>query len=123
MGEQPLEKTARAQPDEPTSRGPLGIALAPLTPDTREKLEVPEGLDGAVIRSVRPGSPAAQAGLRPGDVIVGVGGQKVGSPSDVTRAIGEALSGPARGKDHAVALRVLRDGSVAFVGVTAGEPG
>ena len=52
-----------------------------------------------------------------GDVIVGVGNQKVNSPSDANNAIGAALNG----SDHAVALRVLRDGAVAFVGVTVDQ--
>jgi serine protease Do len=117
VGEQPEEKSAvRAKPEESVSGGQLGVALAPLTPDAREQLEVPDGLEGAVVRNVRAGSPADDAGLRPGDVIVGVGTQKVGSPSEATKAIGSALGG----KDHAVALRVLRDGTIAFVGVTAG---
>ena len=117
MGEQPSGKQARAQTTEPASRGPLGVALAPLTREAREQLDVPENLNGAVVRGVRPGSPAEQAGLRPGDVIVGVGNQTVGSPADVTKAIGSAVSG----KERAVALRVLRDGTVGFVGVTVGE--
>jgi len=58
-------------------------------------------------------APGEAAGLRPGDVIVGVGAQSVGSPSEARQAIGSALDG----KDHAVALRVLRDGTIAFVGV------
>ena len=117
VGEFPVEKTAMAHPDEPAARGQLGLALAPLTPDAREQLSVPDGTEGAVIREVRPGSPAEQAGLRPGDVIVGVGGVKTASPPDVTKAIRSALNG----SDHAVALRVLRDGNIGFVGVTAGD--
>ena len=113
VGEQPPEKTAHARAEEPSTRGRLGVALAPLTPDERDQLQVPEGQGGALIRAVRPGSPAEEAGLRPGDVIVGVGNQKVASPAEANKAIGSALGG----KDHAVALRVLRDGTVAFVGV------
>ena len=119
MGEQPAEpRQARGPSGEPSSaRGQLGAALASLTPEMREQLEVPEGLTGAVVRGVRPGSPAEAAGLRPGDVIVGVGTRRVGSPTDVTNAIGAAVNG----KDPAVALRVLRDGTVGFVGVTLGD--
>ena len=40
-----------------------------------------------------------------------------GMISDATKAIGSALGG----KNHAVALRVLRDGTIAFVGVTVGD--
>jgi serine protease Do len=116
VGEQPAQKTAQLRRDEPTSQGQLGVALAPLTPETRDQLEVPEGVAGALIRGVRPGSPAEQAGLRPGDIIVGVGNQKVSSPSEVTKAVGSV-----QGKDRAIALRILRDGTVAFVGVTMGD--
>ena len=57
---------------------------------------------------------AQDAGLRAGDVIVGVGNQRVGSLADASKAIAAAVGG----KGHAVALRVLRDGAIAFVGVT-----
>jgi serine protease Do len=117
VGEQPLEKTAQAHANEPAGHGQLGLALAPLTPEARDQLQVPDGTGGAVVRGVRPNSPAAEAGLRPGDVIVGVGTQKVSSAADASKAIGAALSG----KDHTVALRVMRDGTVAFVGVSAGQ--
>ena len=114
VGEQPAEKTANARPEAPAARDKLGLALGPLTPGERDQLQVPNGQDGVMIRAVRPGSPAEEAGLRPGDIIVGIGNQRVTSPSDATKAIGSALNG----KDHAVALRVLRDGTTAFVGVT-----
>jgi serine protease Do len=114
VGEQPAEKTAQARPAaDRDSHSKLGLALGPLTPDTRDQLQVPDGQEGALVRSVQSGSPAEEAGLRPGDVIVGVGNQSVTSPSEATKAIGSALDG----KDHAVALRVLRDGEIAFVGV------
>ena len=44
-----------------------------LSPDLRNQLDVPDGTHGAVVRNVEPGSPADQAGLQAGDVIVGVG--------------------------------------------------
>jgi serine protease Do len=114
VAEQPAEKTALARPAaDRDSHSKLGLALGPLTPDTRDQLQVPDGQEGALVRSVQAGSPAADAGLRPGDIIVGVGNQNVTSPTEATKAIGSALEG----KDHAVALRVLRDGEIAFVGV------
>jgi serine protease Do len=87
------------------------VALAPLSPDMRNQLDVPDGTKGAVIREVQPGSPAEQAGLQSGDVIVGVGGKSVDSPSAAASAIRTAA------KDHAVALRVIRNGTAVFVGV------
>lgn len=92
----------------------IGMALAPLTPEARARLDVPAEVSGALVRGVRPGSPAQQAGVRAGDVIVGVGGRDVAGPREAVDAIGSAL----RGKDQAVALRVLRDGATRFIGVS-----
>jgi len=120
VGELPSDKTAQSREpagSQSSEHGQLGLALAPLTHDERDQLQVPEGQNGVLIRAVRSGSPAEIAGLRPGDVIVGVGNQNVTSPSDAIKAIGSALDG----KDHAVALRVLRDGTTAFVGVTVDQ--
>jgi serine protease Do len=98
-------------------RGQVGLALAPLSPDMREQLDVPDGTKGAVVQNVQPGSPAEAAGLQPGDVIVGVGNHAVTSPAEAAKAMRNALSG----NDHALALRVIRDGQPMFVGVTVGD--
>jgi serine protease Do len=95
----------------------IGLALAPLSPDMRNQPDVPEGTRGAVVRQVQPGSPADQAGLQPGDVIVGVGTHAVTSPSEAVREMRSALNG----KDHALALRVIRNGEPVFVGVQLGQ--
>ena len=60
---------------------------------------------------MQPGSPAEQAGVQAGDVIVGVGRKAVASPQEATQAIRAA------GKDHAVALRIVRDGRATFVAI------
>ena len=93
----------------------LGLALAPITPDMREQLDLPKDVKGAVIAGIRDGSAAEQAGLRPGDVVLGVGGRRVASADEAVKAIREAMAG----KDHhgSVALRVLRDGQSGFVAI------
>jgi serine protease Do len=98
-------------------RAQIGLALAPLSPDMRSQLDVPDGTKGAVVRGVQPGSPAEAAGLQPGDVIVGVGSHPVTSPAEAARAMRSALNG----SDRALALRVIRDGQAVFVGVTLGD--
>ena len=110
VGQMPNEQVASNENAQP-SRERIGLALAPLSPDLRSQLEVPDGTHGVVVRNVEPGSPAEQAGLQAGDVIVGVGGKKVSSPSDAASAIRGAS------KDHAVALRIIRNGEPIFVGV------
>ena len=78
---------------------------------------MPDGTKGAVVQGVQPGSPAEAAGLQPGDVIVGVGTHPVSSPAEAARAMRTAL----KGNDHALALRVIRNGQPVFVGVTVGD--
>ena len=106
---------ANAGGTEPDRQG-LGVKLAPLTPELRGELDLPARTRGAVVAAVEPESPAAQAGIREGDVIIGVGNARVGSPHDAASAIRAAVH-----KDHAVALRILRDGRTAFVAVDMGE--
>jgi serine protease Do len=90
----------------------IGLALQSLTPDLRDQLEVPEQTRGAVVTQVEPGSPAQQAGLRPGDVVVGVGTHSVSSAEEAVSAIHSAAAA-----HHAVALRIMRNGHAAFVAV------
>jgi serine protease Do len=118
VGTLPSERTANNEMNGGQAHGEqLGLALAPLSPQMRDQLNVPGDTTGVVVQQVKPGSPADKAGLQAGDVIVGVGTQKVTSVAEAARAIHTAISG----KDHAVALRVMRDGQAVFVGVTLGE--
>ena len=91
----------------------FGVALSGITPNLRQQLDLPENTRGAVITEVKPGSPAEQAGLQPGDVITGVGDHTVTGTGDATRAIREQLK-----SNQAVALRVIRSGENLFVAVT-----
>jgi serine protease Do len=114
VGSLPNEQTASNDQNSDDHRGRIGLALAPLSPEIRNQLDVPDGTKGAVVRQVQPGSPAEAAGLQPGDIIVGVGTKSVDGPADAARAMRSALSG----SDKALALRVIRNGQPIFVGVT-----
>jgi len=109
---------ANASGSEANPQEGVGLALAPITPDVRNQLGLPEHLDGAAVAEVRPGSPAERAGIQQGDVIVGVGTESVNSPAQAARAIRQET-----GKHHAVALRVFRDGRTMFVAVGTGKSG
>jgi serine protease Do len=52
--------------------GKLGVSVDNLTPDVRQQLNIPSQVNGAAVASVKPGSPAEDAGLTPGDVILEV---------------------------------------------------
>ena len=67
--------------------GRLGIEAEPLTPETAARLGLRRGTQGVVVTQVDPGGPAAQAGVRAGDVIQEVNRQPVRSPSEVRDAL------------------------------------
>ena len=81
-GEQNKER-AGASHDRPS----WGLGLADLTPDIRQQLQAGDNVHGAVIEQVTPGSPADNAGLRPGEVITEVNRQPVSSAADVKKAL------------------------------------
>jgi serine protease Do len=62
-----------------SNSGKLGLAVDDLNADARQQLNVPEEVHGAAIANVRPGSPADDAGLQPGDVVVEVNRKPVAS--------------------------------------------
>ena len=61
--------------------GKLGLAVGDLTQDVRQQLQVPDNMQGAVVENVRPASPADDAGLQPGDVILQVNRKPTASAS------------------------------------------
>jgi serine protease Do len=91
----------------------LGLALGPVSPGIADQLNLPNGTRGALVTQVQPGSPADQAGIQPGDVIVGVGTHTISDPAEATHAVRDAL----HRDDTAVALRIIRNGQPAFVAV------
>jgi serine protease Do len=58
--------------DAPSGHGKLGLAVDNLTPEIRQQLNIPSQINGAAVESVRPASPAEDAGISPGDVILEV---------------------------------------------------
>ena len=96
----------------------LGVALTPLSPQLRNQLGVPEQTNGAVVAQVSPGSPADQAGLQPGDLVMGVGGKRVSSPAEAATALRDAQA-----NGRPLALRILRDGQASFVAVDLSHSG
>ena len=79
----------------PGKTGKLGLAVDDLTQDARQQLNIPTQVKGAVVDNVRPGSPADDAGLAPGDVIVEVDRHPV---SSAQQFVSEVHANPS-GKD------------------------
>jgi serine protease Do len=64
---------------KPGNTGKLGLAVDDLDQDARQQLQIPADVKGAAIAQVRPGSPAEDAGLQPGDVVLEVNRKPVAS--------------------------------------------
>ena len=84
-------------------RGYLGVAVQRITPDLAKSFKL-EGPQGALVASVAAGSPAMNAGVKRGDVIVEYDGHWIARSDALPRVVGETPVG----KD--VALVVVRDG-------------
>jgi serine protease Do len=76
-------------------KGKLGLAVSELTPDVRQQMHIPSQVNGVAVESVRPASPAEDAGLAPGDVILEVDRKPVTSAQQF---VDQAHATPA-GKD------------------------
>ena len=106
----PFEKALRPPPvGQPTPPGAaeavppkgrrLGVMIQDLPDALRDYLELAPGV-GLMIESVQRGTLAASLRLRAGDIVVGISGKKIGSPSDVR----DALSLIKKGDDVEVAF-------------------
>ena len=92
----------------------LGVVSIPVTEELRRSFDL--GVEeGALVQSVSGGSPAERAGLRPGDVIVEMGGDSIRTVEDLYSAIRR------RDPGDAVKLRVVRDGERRTVEVTLAQ--
>lgn len=79
----------------------LGVSLLDISPELREQWGA--GKDsGILVDSIVDDSPAAKAGLRPGDVIVAIDGKEVGRSGELRRALAERKEG------DAVRIEILR---------------
>ena len=74
------------------ARGYLGVQIQPVTPNIAESLGL-KGTKGALVAEAQPGTPAADAGLKPGDTITAVNGEGMASPREVSRRISQIKPG------------------------------
>ncbi|OYY75274.1 MAG: serine peptidase [Gammaproteobacteria bacterium 28-57-27] len=99
------DQASASTPTTEPGESSLGLAVQPLTDAQLKELDVKHGL---LVRSVGEGA-AGRAGVRPGDVLMELGGVKLESVSDLKTAASKLKSG------QPVALRLVRDGSPLFI--------
>jgi serine protease Do len=106
--------TAEVAQEDPTDEQPKwGMGVQDITPEMARQLEL-ESDEGVIVVQVAPGSPAAQAELRRGDVIRSVEREKISSTQDFMQAIRQTQD-----KDQIV-LRVQRDDQYFYTVLKAG---
>ena len=96
------------------TRGYVGVGTQAVTSAMAKAMHLPE-TSGALLASVEPGSPAAKAGLQPGDVIEAVNGQKIDSPRDLALTVANVMPG------NEATFRIFRDGQDRDIAVKIGD--
>jgi|YelNatPaOPRAMG01_1025707.scaffolds.fasta_scaffold03216_9 serine protease Do len=96
------------------ARGYLGVVIQPVTPQLQKHFKLPD-TTGALVGEVNPDSPAAQAGIKEGDVIIEFNGRKVPDNRQLRLMVAQT---PPKTK---VTLKLLRDGKEKTLSVTLGE--
>jgi serine protease Do len=112
------EAEVAALPAQPENQAPetakieaLGMSLAEVTPDLREKFQLDQEAAGVLVIGVAEGSPAAEKGLQPGDVVVEVDQKEVATPQDVEAQISTAR----QAKQRVVTFLIYRQGDFQWV--------
>ena len=102
---------------EPESEDLLGLSLAPLTDELRDRYDIGKSIEGVIVVEVKPNSPAAQKDIKPGDVIVEVTQEKVKRPQDVKARL---LAVRKSGRRSVLLLLSDTKGELRFVAVPTG---
>ena len=74
------------------ARGYLGVQIQPVSQEIADSMGLPS-TKGALVAEAQPGTPAADAGLKPGDTITEVNGEVMASPREVSKRISQVKPG------------------------------
>ncbi|KRB51536.1 serine protease [Rhizobium sp. Root708] len=102
---------AKLQKSGSIEHGYLGVQIQPVTQDVADAVGLSKA-QGALVAAVSDDAPAAQAGVKPGDIVTAVGGSEVRTPKDLSRLVADLAPGDQR------TLSVWRDGKTTDVSVT-----
>ena len=94
------------------TRGYLGLSLQPdMSPELVKQFNLPD-MNGALVTSVEPSSPAAKAGFKEGDFVTEFNGKKVNDMRELRLLVSQTAPGTK------VSLKILRDGSAKTLSAT-----
>jgi len=95
-------------------RGWIGVYVQQVTPEIAESLDLNDD-EGALVADVTEGGPAAQAGVKRGDIIVELNGNKIEEMSDLPKLVAGYTPGTN------TKLKVIRDGKEKALNIKLGE--
>jgi serine protease Do len=95
-------------------RAYLGVSIQQVSQDLAKQFGV-QTLRGAVVADVQSKTPASEAGLKPGDVIIEFGGKSVGNPQELQQAVEQTPIG------NKAVMIIMRDGQRISVDVVTRE--
>jgi len=96
------------------TRGRIGVRIDQVSKDVAESLGLPQP-KGALVRGVEPDSPAAKAGVEPGDIILRFDGKEIDKSVDLPRMVGNTRPGSRS------TMTVLRRGAQRELNVVVAE--
>jgi serine protease Do len=106
--------TDRLMSGQAIQRGYLGVQIQNLPDEYRAPLGLSADQEGAYVADVTPGGPAAQAGLRAGDIVVAINGESIETSTELTRRVGQASPG------ETLRLEIIREERRQTVNVRSG---
>jgi len=107
-----LEDETPAKVADAQEKGQLGLSVQPITPPVARELGL-KVKEGVLVRDVVEGGRAAEAGIRPGDVIVEINRQPVRTVEDLKVRVDN------QAKNEPIVLLVNRDGQALYLAVPA----
>ena len=114
IGKMPAERKVASLGDHektPSGELTLGMSLEELSPTVRQQVGIPDDVDGVLVTGVKGDSPAAEAGIAPGDIVVSIGSDTVKTPAQVSSGIEKAK----KSDRSSVLARINRGGAQRFV--------
>jgi serine protease Do len=96
------------------SRGRIGVQIDQVSKEVAESIGLGQAR-GALVRGVEPNSPAAKAGLEPGDIIVRFDGKAIERSADLPRLVGNTAPGTAS------RITIFRRGAQRDLSITVAE--
>jgi serine protease Do len=97
----------------------MGLSLAPLDGEWRQRLHVAKDVNGVVVTGVANDSPLAALGVQQGDVIEAINSDKVATPAEAASRLAQVSK--ERGSERTVLILLNRHGVNQYVAMTVHE--